>query len=213
MGWKYTQLGDRFEIGKRVTSFYLEVLEHAPPLLEERPFAALSQSVADALLFKATTSTINPLVSSISSGAHVLRMLAAARRQGDISHFVLLLAHHLRLCRLILTYKLRTNMTSKPCLLEQGLCAHVTSGPTTEQGQTKHDPINVLASYVSDRTVHAILPVEAIRLLTALGASLSCASPSPPTIVDHLSNPEITVASFVCIISHRYNELALRNGI
>ena len=213
LGWKYNQLGDRFEIGKRVTSFYLEVLEHAPPLLEERPFATLSQSVADALLFKATTSTINPLISSISSGAHVLRMLAAARRQGDISRLVLLLAYHLRLCRLILTYKLRTNMASKPCLLEQALCARVTSGPTTEQGQTKHDPINVLASYISDRTVHTILPVEAIRLLTALGASLSCASPSPPTIVGHLSNPEITVALFVRIISHPYDELALRNGI
>ena len=53
MGWKYTQLGDRFEIGKRVTSFYLEVPAHAPPLLKERPFATLSQFVADALLFKA----------------------------------------------------------------------------------------------------------------------------------------------------------------
>ena len=178
LGWNYAQLGDHFEIGKRATSFDLEVPEHAPPLLGERPFVTLSQSVADALLFKATSSSINPLVSSVSSGAHVLRMLAAARGRGNFSRLVLLLAYHLRLCRLILTFKLRTNMASKSCLLGQAPCARVTSEPTTERGQTKHNPINVLASYVSDRTVH--MPVEAIRLLTALGACLSCASPSPP---------------------------------
>ncbi|EDR12603.1 uncharacterized protein LACBIDRAFT_323181 [Laccaria bicolor S238N-H82] len=61
----------------------------------------------------------------------------------------------------------------------------------------KHGPINISASYDNDRTVHTILPVEAICLLTALGASLSYASPSPPTIVGHLPNTEITVALFV----------------
>ncbi|KIJ97271.1 hypothetical protein K443DRAFT_256228 [Laccaria amethystina LaAM-08-1] len=48
-------------------------------------------------------------------------MLAAGRRQGDIRCLVLLLVYHLRLCRLILTYKLRTSMASKPCLRAQAL--------------------------------------------------------------------------------------------
>jgi len=214
LGWKYAQLGDRFEIGKRIISLYVQVLETSPPTLEDRPFPVFSQSIADVLLFKATTSTINPLVSSISSGGQVLRMLYASRRHGDVRRLIFLLQANLRLCGLILNYKLKSNMASKPCLLEQALCARITGGaPSQDTNHTKHDPIDILASYARDREVGALVPIEAMRVLYALGASLSNSQPSPPTIIGHLSNPEASVAALVRIIQHPYDELALRKAI
>ena len=214
LGWKYAQLGDRFEIGKRITSLYVQVLETSPPTSEDRPFPIFSQSIADVLLFKATTSTINPLVSSISSGGQVLRMLYASRRHGDVRRLIFLLQANLHLCRLILNYKLKSNMASKLCLLEQALCARITGGaPSQDTNHTKHDPIDILASYVRDRDVGTLVPIEAMRVLYALGASLSNSQPSPPTIIGHLSNPEASVAALVRIIQHPYDELALRNAV
>ncbi|KAF5388425.1 hypothetical protein D9615_000845 [Tricholomella constricta] len=214
LGWKYAQLGDRFEIGRRVTALYVEVLEHAPPTLEERPFAALSQAVVDVLLFKATSSTINPLVSSIYSGGQSLRNLYAARRYGDARRLISLLESHLRLTRLVLTYKQMSAAASRPCLLEQALCARISGGVSVHSPKrAKVDPIDVLALYVKERDAGTVVPVEAVRVLYALCASLSGSKPSPPTIIGHLSDPEATVAAFVRIVQHPYDDMALRNAV
>ncbi|KAG0698694.1 nucleoporin subcomplex protein binding to Pom34-domain-containing protein [Suillus ampliporus] len=199
LSWKYAQLGDRFEIGRRVSSFYGYVLKQAPPALADRPFPALSQAVADALLHKATTSTINPLVSSIAVAPHILSTLYASRRYGDARRLIYLLESHLSLTRLILSYKQSIPDSSKPCLLEQALCART--------------PIDVLANYVKGRDIGTVVPLESIRVLYALCASLSVTQPSPATIIGHLSNPETTVASFVRIVQHPYEDLALRNAV
>ncbi|KAG5653361.1 hypothetical protein H0H81_000862 [Sphagnurus paluster] len=214
LGWKYAQLGDRFEIGRRVTALYVEILEHSPPTLEDRPFATLSQAVVDVLLFKATSSTINPLVSSINTGNQSLKNLHATRRYGDGHRLVLLLESHLRLTRLILTYKQLSSASSRTCLLEQALCARITGGITVHTpNRSKVDPIDVLAQYVKGRDAGHIVPVEAVRVLYALCASLSATQPSPPTIIGHLSNPEATVAAFVRIVQHPYDEMSLRNAV
>ncbi|KAF8967477.1 nucleoporin subcomplex protein binding to Pom34-domain-containing protein [Flammula alnicola] len=214
LGWKYAQLGDRFEIGQRVVSLYIQVLESSPPTLGDRPFSILSQTIADVLLFKATTSTINPLVSSISFGGQVLRMLYNSRRHGDVRRLIFLLQSNLRLCRLVLTHKMNSSMASRPCLLEQALCARVTGGtPAHDTTHTKNDPIDALASYIKERDVGNMIPIEATRVLCALASSLRSSQPSPPTIIGHLSNPETTVASMVRIIQHPYDELALRKSI
>ncbi|KAG6917687.1 hypothetical protein DXG01_001662 [Tephrocybe rancida] len=214
LGWKYMQLGDRFEIGRRVTSLYVKVLEHAPPTLEERPFAALSQAIVDALLYKATSSTINPLVSSITSGNQSLKNLYAARRYGDARRLISLLESHLRLTWLVLTYKQTSEAASRPCLLEQALCARVTGGMSVHaSSRTKVDPIDVLALYVKERDAGTTVPVEAVRVLHALCKSLSALQPSPPTIIAHLSNPEATVAAFVRIVQHPYEDMVLRNAV
>ncbi|KAF8651147.1 hypothetical protein AX16_004849 [Volvariella volvacea WC 439] len=214
LGWRYAQLGDRFEIGRRVVSFYVAVLEHASPILPERPFPSLSQAVADALLFKATTSTITPLVSSVNSGSYLLRSLYASRRHGDARRLIFLLESHLRLMRLILTIKQQSSAASKPSLLEQALCARVTGGATPhDSSRAKLDPIDVLATYVKERDVGNIVPVEAMHVLYALCSSLSTSQPSPPTIIGHLVNPEQTVSLLVRIVQHPYDDLALRIAV
>ena len=58
-----------------------------------------------------------------------------------------------------------------------------------------------------------IIPLEAIRVLYALCASLSTSQPSPPTIIGHLSDPEATVASLVRIVQHPYDDLSLQNAV
>ncbi|KAG2343590.1 hypothetical protein BDR05DRAFT_933045 [Suillus weaverae] len=214
LSWKYAQLGDRFEIGRRVSSFYGYVLKQSPPALGDRPFPALSQAVADALLHKATTSTINPLVSSIAVAPHILGTLYASRRYGDARRLIYLLESHLSLTRLTLSYKQSIPNSSKPCLLEQALCARVAGGAGfTDSTRSRIDPVDVLANYVKGRDIGTAVPLESIRVLYALCASLSVTQPSPATIIGHLSNPEATVASFVRIVQHPYEDFALRNAV
>jgi nuclear pore complex protein Nup188 len=213
MGWRYAQLADRFEISRRITTFYAYILERAPPALSEKPFAVLSQAVADAWVHKATTSTINPLVTSIATAGSIFRMLNASRRTGDARRLVYLLQSHLQLTRLVLNYKRSSSVFSTPCLLEQAFCARVTSGATFDSGRSKVDPIDVMSSYVKTREMGEAVPLEAMRVLYTLCASFSSSQPSPPSVIGHLSNPEVTVASLVQIIHHPYYDSALRIAV
>lgn len=209
LGWKYAQLGDRFEIGRRISSFYAYILCQSPPAISSRPFPTLSQAVIDMFLFKATTSTINPgpLVSAIASSPNVLESLYNAKRFGDARRLIYLLESHLQLAHLVLNYKQAAPNNNKPSLLEQGLCAKVAgSAGFSDSARARADPMDVLARFVKERDVVTVVPLEAMRVLHALCASLSLAAPSPPTIIEHLSNPETTVASLVRIVEHPYEE-------
>ena len=213
MGWKYAQLADRFEIGKRVTSFYAQVIEQAPPTLNNQPFAGLSQAIADSWVHKATTSTINPLVTSISTAGTILKTLSASRRTGDARRLIYLLQSHLHLVRLVLNYKQRSATSATPCLLEQAFCARITGGPVFDSARSKVDPIDVLAGYVKARDMGLLVPLKAMQVLYSLCAVFSSSQPSPPTIIGHLSDPEATVASLVQIIHHPYYDSALRIAV
>ncbi|PFH50408.1 hypothetical protein AMATHDRAFT_40867 [Amanita thiersii Skay4041] len=213
LGWKYVQLGDRFEIGRRVVALYVAILEYSPPNTENRPFPILSQSVADAFLFKASSSTLNPLVVSIASSRNILDTLYAARRYGDARRLLYLLQSCLHLTHMVLSLKLKSVAVSKPSLLEQALCTRVSGIATPVNARSKLDPIDILALYVKERDVGTTVPVEAARLLTALCSCLSCIQPPPTTIIGHLSNPESTVSSLVRIVQHPYDELVLRNAV
>lgn len=214
LGWKYAQLGDRFEIGRRISSFYANILFQSPPAVSSRPFPTLSQAVIDAFLHKATTSTINPLVSAIAASPNILGSLYSAKRFGDARRLIYLLESHLQLARLVLNYKQIAPNNNKPSLLEQALCAKVAGGAGfSDSGRARVDPVDVLATFIKERDVGTVVPLEAMRVLHALCASLSLAVPSPPTIIGHLSNPEATIASLVRIVEHPYEELSLRNAV
>ncbi|PPQ66173.1 hypothetical protein CVT24_000150 [Panaeolus cyanescens] len=214
LSWKYNQVGDRFDIGARILSLYIRVFENFPPSTENGPFSLLSKTIADVLLFKATTSTINPLVSSLSSAGQILHALYAQSNYGDSRRLLYLLRSILHLSRLVLTYKAKTDMASKPCLLEQAFCARIAGGaPSQDKTYLKRDPIDVMASYVRDKDLGETVPLEALLTLTALCQSLANSHPSPPTIIGHLSNPEATVTSFVRLVQDPYEDLSLRKAI
>jgi len=217
LSWKYNQLGDRFEIGKRVLGLYIKVLVNTPPTsvtASDGPFPLLAQAVADALLFKGTTSAINPIISIITFGEQMLRTLWSTRRYGDIRRLIYLLLSTLRLSRLLLTYKLNSAIAKQPCLLEQALSVRVvSSGSLKESLHVLHDPIDIIAGYIRNREIGADVPVEATRVLSALLSSLSASQSSPPTLIGHFSDSEATVASLIRIIQHPYDELALRKAV
>lgn len=214
LSWKYNQVGDRFDIGARILSLYIRVLENFPPTIENGPFALLSKTIVDVLLFKATTSTINPMMSSLSSAGQILHALYAQSNYGDSRRLLYLLRSILHLSRLVLTYKGKTDMSAKPCLLEQAFCARISGGtPTQDKTYFKRDPIDIIASYVRDKDLGESVPIEALLTLTALCQSLANCQPSPPTVIGHLSNPEATVTSFVRLVQDPYEDLSLRKSI
>ncbi|KAI0650892.1 nucleoporin subcomplex protein binding to Pom34-domain-containing protein [Trametes meyenii] len=213
MGWKYAQLGDRFEIGRRVSTFYMEIFKHSSPTLKDASFAKLSQAIADALLFKATTSTVNPLVASLVTGSSVMNMLYTSRRYGDARRLVYLLESHLSLTRVLLTYKQKSLGASKICLLEQALCSRVGGGGSFDGNSSRADPVDALASYVRERSMGDVVPVTAMQVLFALCSSLSTSEGSASTIIGHLSDPEATVSTMVRIIQHPYDDALLRNAV
>ncbi|KAJ7361132.1 nucleoporin subcomplex protein binding to Pom34-domain-containing protein [Mycena albidolilacea] len=219
LGWKYAQKAERFDIGRQVVTLYGNILENALPVLDETtatfPFASLLQSVADLLLFKASTSTITPMVSSITTGLSILESLYDSRLLSDVRRLIFALAAHLRLARIVLNLKINSRAAKRPCLLEQSLCARVTGGAFSRESHTfvKADPVDVLALYVKSRSIGSVVPLEAMRVLCALCTSFSMSSPSPPTIMAHLNNPEAAVASLVQIIQHPYDEMALRSAV
>ncbi len=209
LGWRYARVGDRFDIGRHVASLFVKVLEHTPEAPEEGPFVDLSRAVLDLVLGKATNSTITPLVSSITAGRHMLQSLYASRRKADAKRVILLLESQLRLTRLVLNRKRTFSDSSKLCLLEQILCSRVTDGAASDPYQSRVEPIDVLASYVKDRDIGSLVPIDAIRIMSCLCDSLSSQT-SVPAIVGHLADPEATAASLVRIVQHPYEDLSLR---
>ena len=211
MGWKYAQVGDRFEIGRRVTTFYSTVLTHSPPTLKDRPFASLSQAVIEAFLTKASMSTIHPLVSSLTTAGALFKTFHSTRRIGEVRRVMRLLESHLSLTRLLLNCK---EPSSPAYLLEQALCGRITGGASSnDPGRIRSDPIDVLASYVTSTKLGHIVPVEAMRVLYSLCTSLSLFEPSPPMLTGHLSNPETTINSLVRIIQNPYEDPDLRISV
>lgn len=214
-GWKYAQLGDRFEIGRRAAGFFEQVLLHAAPTLSdaERPFPRLSAAVADAFLYRATTATINPLVAAVASARTMLTTLMDARRFGDAHRLVSLLLSHLVLTRIVLNLRLRAPQIHGPCLLEQMLCARSSGGAIgLGSTRTKVDHVDVIASFIHSRVVGPFVPLEATWVLHTLCSCLS-SQPVPRTISGHLAEPETTVTALMRIVAHPFEDPGLRNAI
>ncbi|KAF8467434.1 nucleoporin subcomplex protein binding to Pom34-domain-containing protein [Gautieria morchelliformis] len=213
--WKYTKLSDRFDIGRKITSLFGDILRNCPPATGSNgAFSGVIEFVMDVFLFRATTATVNPLVHAISTGDELLDTLARSRRHSDSVRLVRLLEAHTRLARLILDRKRTSTFAAKLSHLEQALCAGVVSeAASLDARRSKLDPIDVVASYIQYRLSGSPLPLESVRLLSALCRSLSLCQVSPPSIVAHLADSEATAAALVRILRHPWDDLNLRNTI
>ncbi|KAI0306857.1 hypothetical protein B0F90DRAFT_1807609 [Multifurca ochricompacta] len=191
-GWKYAQLGTRFEVGRLASSLYADILDQVPPD-KQGPLSLVSQAVFETLVSKATNSSISPLISIVTSSGAVSHRIHASRRLSDLPTHV---------CR------------SGPCLLEQALCSRAGSDSGSfGGGRHKADPLDVLTGFVEDSNTESTVPLESIRLLYALCSSLSMSQFSAPSIVGHLSDPEATVAALVGVARHPYHDLDVRLGV
>ncbi|GAW06586.1 hypothetical protein LENED_008524 [Lentinula edodes] len=197
--------------GRRISSFYLKVLQYTPPIAEDAPFPKLSQAILDLLLYKASVLAINPLMSAVSAGTQMLQALYLSRRFGDARRLIYLLESHLQLIRLVLQRKCASEVAHQTCLLEQALCAQITGGAASHDPyRSKVNPIDALTFYVKERDAGPIVPLEAIKILSIICSSLSMSRSNSSTLVGHLSDPEGMVASFVRVVQHPYDDLSLR---
>jgi nuclear pore complex protein Nup188 len=211
--WKYAQLGMRFEVGKLVSSLYADVLEQVPPD-RQGPLSIVSQAVFEALVSKAMTSNIEPLISAVTSFGVVSHRIRASRRLSDLLGLHLVLQSHLRIMRFCLVFKQRMCADEGPCLLEQTLCSRASSNSGSfGGGRHKADPLDVLTGFVEDPTTDSTVPLESIRLLYSLCSSLSTSQFSAPSMVGHFSDPEATVAALVGVARHPYYDLDVRLGV
>jgi nuclear pore complex protein Nup188 len=212
-GWKYAQLGTCFEVGRLVSTLYADILDQVPPD-KKGPLSIVSQAVFEALVSKATTSSIGPLISAVTSFRTVSRRIQASRRLSDLRGLHLILRSHLRVMRLCLIFKQRMATDEEPCLLEQALCSRASSDSGSfGGGRHKADPLDVLAGFVEDTNTDSLVPLESVRLLYALCSSLSTSHFSASSMVGHLSDPEATVAALVGVARHPYHDLEVRLGV
>lgn len=213
--WKYTKLSDRFDIGRRISAMFGDILRNCPPAAgSNRAFTGIVGFVLDVFLFRATTTTVNPLVYAISTGDELLDTLARSRRHSDSARLVQLLEAHTRLARLLLDRKRTSVFAVKLSLLEQALCVGVVGGAASlDTRRSKLDPVDVIACYIQYRLSGSTLPLESVKLLSALCRSLSLSQISPPSIVAHLADSEATAAALVRILRHPWDDLNLRNAI
>ena len=212
-GWKYEQLGTRFEVGRLVSTLYADILDQVPPD-KQGPLSIVSQAVFEVLVSKATTSSIGPLISAVTSYGVVSRRIHASRRLSDLRGLHLVLRSHLHVMRTCLIYKQRMSAEPERCLLEQALCSRSgTDSGSYAGGRHKADPLDVLTGFVEDPILDSAVPLESIRLLYALCSSLSTSQFSAPSMVGHLSDPEATVAALVGVARHPYRDLDVRLGV
>ena len=212
-GWKYAQLGTRFEVGRLTSTLYADILDQVPPD-KQGPLSLVSQAVFEVLVSKATTSSIGPLISAVTSYGVVSRRIHASRRLSDLRGLHLVLRSHLHVMRICLIYKQRMSAEPERCLLEQALCSRGgTDSGSYAGGRHKADPLDVLTSFVEDPIIDSSVPLESIRLLYALCSSLSISQFSAPSMVGHLSDPEATVAALVGVARHPYRDLDVRLGV
>ncbi|KAI0031662.1 hypothetical protein K488DRAFT_51614 [Vararia minispora EC-137] len=184
-GWKYLRLGDRFRVGGAIASLYGDILEQNSPG-KDGPLGALSQAVYDALVVKATAASIGPLITTLAAFPAVQRRRL---HLDDVRAVYFLLQSHLRVLRLCLTLKQKLHSDQGTCLLEQVLCTRAALNAPFS-GRRQDTPLDVLVGVVQDNIGDSAVRLDAVRVLSALCASLALSHPNAPTILGHLSDPE-----------------------
>ncbi|KAF8421721.1 HAND-domain-containing protein [Boletus edulis BED1] len=116
-------------IGRRISSFYANILFQSPPAISNCPFPTLSQAVIDTFLHKAATSTINPLVSAIAASPSILGSLYNARRFGDV----------------------RRSPQQQQAVLARTSALRQSGPGFSDSARARVDPVDVLATFVKER--------------------------------------------------------------
>ncbi|CAE6343262.1 unnamed protein product [Rhizoctonia solani] len=187
--WRFTQLLDRFNIGRKVAELYCAILDGPSGSLGDDIFEPLNQFLLDAFLHNATVPCINPLVSAITNGHELLRSLNQAHRFAEANSLTKLLSAHLKLIELLIS---RKKPDSGISLLEQTLFTL----------HKKRSPIDAVALLVEDK----LLPLQAINVLTILVNT-------PVGMISHFSSPRRTTDALLHMVQHPYDDLRVRVAI
>jgi nuclear pore complex protein Nup188 len=222
--WKYTNLGQKFQIGSKIAVLFAETLTQAPsfPLESESraspddahsTLLAVARFAMTAFFTQSIASTINPLVLVIASGHMTREALYRARRFSDAHYLDGFVESSLLLCRLVLVRK-ATVTTTKPSLLEQGLFVGLSAGALAlDHHRPRLNPVDTIASHYVRPPNGIKIQLEAVKLLTALCVSVSKCQPSPPSMLGHLSNAESVVDFLLKIVHNADDEPAMRLAV
>ncbi|KAG9017670.1 hypothetical protein FRB90_000315 [Tulasnella sp. 427] len=232
--WRYVRVADRFEIGRKIGNIYAEILKLSPPVTAAattdettgNPLAPLTRFVLDTFVYRATSSTINPLVSSISTVRQLHDALQKALRFVDASNLDQLLEANLVLTQLLLvrkhqisasaptTAKVSESQPTRISLLEQTLFNGVPGLSNAGKGRgQRSEPVDVIAGLVQNRSFGPSIATIATHCLSALCASASVSSSTGLSLVAHLSDPEAISAAYIRILSDPYEEIELRKAV
>lgn len=232
--WRYVRVADRFEIGRKIGNIYAEILKLSPPIpatptpdeVTGNPLAPLTRFVLDTFIYKATSSTINPLVSSISTVRQLHDALQKALRFVDASNLDQLLEANLLLTQLLLVRKHQSSTSApstansvesqpiKISLLEQTLFNGVPGLSHAAKGRgQRSEPVDVIAGLVQNRSFGPSIATIATHCLSALCASVSVSYPAGLSLVAHLSDPEAISAAYIRLLSDPYEEIELRKAV
>ncbi|KIM22527.1 hypothetical protein M408DRAFT_332895 [Serendipita vermifera MAFF 305830] len=220
-GWKYRRLGDRFEIGTRVTSIYCDVLRNwtagagGEGSSNGLVFRGLAAYVLDAFLFQATPNTVTPLVHTLTIGQDMSRALKSSQRNAENAKLIGLLQSYLLLSRFILAYKRSSPFASRQSLLEHLLCTGTSINSSSVVASRHHKviPVDSIANLALSSDMGPIIPVSAVDMLSSVVLSFGEIQPSPPSLVTHMTDAEETVNQLVRIVSSNYEESRLRKAI
>lgn len=187
-GWRFRELGDRFEIARSIVGLYTDILRSGK--------GALVDFVLRVFLNEATHASVGPVVTPIVAGQQLLEGMYKARRFAEARELVLLVEALLRFSRLVIVRKPDPQL---PCLLEH---TFFSAGPG------RRVPVDVVTNYVTSRDLGVRVPVEAVALLQTL-----CSSASGFTLARYLTDPVATAEAMVRIVNHPYDDPVLRHAL
>ncbi|KAK4705494.1 hypothetical protein P7C70_g693, partial [Phenoliferia sp. Uapishka_3] len=179
--WKFNELEQKYEMSKRMVQLYHTVLE-AAELSPEAPkgdFEPVAKVVVDALLARATSSQLAPILSILSMGPEPILLLRKALRYANAQALESLVEATLALTLQLIRLRRRIVGTTSS-LLESLLLSHEES--VGANGVATRDTVAALAGFVTT-SVSANAATAASRTLALLCISSSEWQPRPPGFI------------------------------
>ena len=226
-GWKYKSLRERFEIGKRVTALYDEILSDptlaspptsSSPPATDRPLSSLQAFLTDVFITNSTNLSLAPIVSTLVVGRGLVAGLYSSGRIFEAPRAERLIELTLSFVRHLLAAKRRLAL-GKLVPLEQLFFDRSSSSRSAGNNrastnkQIKTQIVDVVASFVVSPSSSAIIAKEAVLLLETLSGSLSTLPGSPPSIVGHLEDATATTQAFLDLLADPYQDRDLRRSV
>lgn len=217
--WRYTSLRERFDLGRKVSVLYMEILRDptlasaSSATAKKSPLVAVQTFVIDAFLLNSTSLTLSPLLSTLVSGRALFAGLSASGRVFEAPKAERLIEVTLKLVRHLLTVKRRLGI-ARVVPLEQLFFEQAAPSRSATFGKhTKSQVVDVITCFATAPTSSHETAMEAVALLSALSSSLFGIDSTPPSIIGHLDDARETTRAFLKVLADPYQDRELRRAI
>lgn len=203
-GWRFENIGDKFEMGIMLAGVYKGILEGAAPgSKESKKWDTIGFLESTFGGGKEGDLKLLPLIETLRESPSMLEILYNRHRYADARALVRLLDGFLSLARELVerrSAKASTGKSARSSDLEALLM------------ETRS--ISSIASYISSPRVGEVVPLESAKLLCALAASpLLNNAVTGGGLYKQLLDPEATVRSLVRIVRNRSSDDSKRRNL